>query len=136
MHKRPRRLRIHIGGFLGPSWSVELVRGKLHCRSSPLRYADWKTEVVTVTDEQWAAFRSALDALGVWQWRPEYPNPGVCDGTGWSIDIAYADRKIRSHGDNNYPRRDGSPNNEPTQTETFAEFCRAVRSLLGGRDFH
>jgi len=40
---------------------------------------------VTPTDQQWREFRRALDNVSIWQWRTNYPEPGFCDGTQWSL---------------------------------------------------
>jgi len=135
MHTKPRRLRISIGGFMGPSYEVERVRGELQYRSCERGYANWETHTVPVTDEQWATFRGTLDSLDVWQWEKEYPDPGFCDGTHWELNIAYADRRSRSQGTNNYPGRNPTESGAPEETDVFEEFTKAVQSLLGGRDF-
>ena len=120
---------------MGPSYSVQRVRGDLQYKSCERGYANWETHTIPVTDEQWATFRATLDSLDVWEWKREYLDPGVCDGTHWEIDIAYADRKIRSCGNNNYPTRDGTENNDPEETGPFTRFCKAVQLVTGGRDF-
>ena len=58
---------------------------------------------IQVPLERWAAFRRHLDAANVWSWRPEYIDLAVADGKGWSLQIAYPDRKITSSGSNAYP---------------------------------
>lgn len=81
------------------------------------------TESVTVmpSDAQWRAFRESLDRLNVWQWRPEYRRP-ILDGTGWSLNIQYNDRRLIAAGHNSYP-------------DNFEAFLEAVNTLLGGRKF-
>ena len=86
---------------------------------------------VRPSPEDWAEFRRALDAINVWCWRSEYPNPGILDGTQWSVDIAYPDRSVHAHGDNNYPGPDGVPNGQPDEPDTFQSFVCAVSRLLG-----
>ena len=120
---------------MGPSYSVQCVHGVLRYKSCEQGYANWKTETISVTGEQWGTFRVALDSLDIWHWEREYPNPGICDGTHWDVGIAYADRRIRSHGDNNYPAGDATESGEPEETDVFNRFIRAVQFLVGGRDF-
>jgi len=135
MHRKPKRFHVSIGGHMGPSYSVQRVHGELLYKSCEQGYANWKTETIPVTDEQWGTFRAAIDSLDVWRWEREYLNPGVCDGTQWGVDIAYADKRIRSHGDNNYPTGDATGSGGPKETEIFDRFIRAVQFLVGGRDF-
>jgi hypothetical protein len=39
-----------------------------------------------------------------WCWQGNYPHSGlVCDGVGWSAEIAHSDRSVVSSGDNCFP---------------------------------
>lgn len=126
----PERFRVKIGGFFGPSYSVRL-------KGSDLLYTAWDNDDITAenritpTLEEWQAFRQSLDAIDVWGWQEFYANPGVTDGTHWSLEIEWDDRTIVSFGDNNYPVADGLPENDPDITPTFEEFLAAVRKLVG-----
>ena len=77
----------------------------------------------TPTAQQWREFWSALDRAGVWNWKERYPNPGICDGTIWRIEIEHEGRSITSRGDNAYTKR-------------FSAFLEAVSGLLGGLTFN
>ena len=79
---------------------------------------------IKVPPDRWEAFRRHLDAAKVWSWRPEYIDLAVADGKGWSLQIAYPDRRIRSSGSNAYPPK-----------KQFGEFLAAVRELTGGKPF-
>jgi hypothetical protein len=131
----PKRFTAKIGGFLSASYSVELHDGALRYTSSASGQRNQTQETLTPTAAQWRDFRKALDDLNVWQWRADYPNPGVTDGTQWSLDIAYADRSRTSHGDNNYPDAAGKPNGSYDSTKTFKRYLAAIKKLLGGRSF-
>ena len=134
MSKKPKRFHVRIGGYMGPSYSVQLVRSELQYKSCEQGYTNWKTETISVTGKQWETFRTAIDSLDVWQWEREYPNPGVLDGTHWDIDIA-SDMRIRSHGDNNYPKNDATESYEPEEGGLFDRFMSTLRSLVGGHNF-
>ena len=131
---RPQLLRASIGGHFGPSYSLELTDQTLFCMalSDELPDPAW---LVEPTAEQWRAFRRALDKINVWQWQAHYPNPGVCDGTGWSFEVAYSDHALDSGGSNNYPDAQGDPTNSPEGTKTFKRLRGAIRKLTG-RPFH
>jgi hypothetical protein len=135
MDFHPKTLRIAVGGYTGPSYSVELCDGKLRYEAREYGYANPRSESIAPTEEQWAQFRSALDSGRVWQWQPDYPNPGAVDGTQWSIEVAYEDATVLSHGDNSYPKANGKPSGNPDGTREFNRLMRAVRALLGGRRF-
>ena len=131
---RPQLLRASIGGHFGPSYSLELTDQTLFCMalSDELPDPAW---LVEPTAEQWRAFRRALDKINVWQWQADYPNPGVCDGTGWSFEVAYSDHALDSGGSNNYPDAQGDPTNSPERKKTFDRLLRAITKLTG-RPFH
>jgi hypothetical protein len=136
----PERLSISIGGHFGQSYSIELENGSLtYSHSKPVQQFppkwDSGSETIRPAEDQWQAFRGALDRLNVWCWQPKYFEP-VCDGTGWSIEIVYADKAIVSGGTNCFPGRGGRAISivDSARDHTFDHFCRAV-SALAGRKF-
>ncbi|HET9373586.1 MAG TPA: hypothetical protein VFO40_01335 [Chthoniobacterales bacterium] len=94
-------------------------------------------EEIQPSAEQWQTFRIELDRLNVWCWQAKYSDPAVCDGTGWSTEIAYTDRSLLSSGDNCFPGWNGRaiPITAAERDNTFEKFCRAVARLVG-REFH
>jgi len=130
----PQSFRASIGGFLGVCYSVELREGSLYylAADAPQKAQTLK---LTPTSQQWREFRRALDDVGVWQWRTNYPNPGVYDGTQWSLEIRYGDRTLKTQGSNNFPGRAGKPSGSPKETKAFSAYAAAVKRLLGGKEF-
>lgn len=129
--QHPHVFRATIGGFLGPSFSVEW-QGDL------LLYESWNRGTQTgwmktrPTPTRWQRFWEKCDDLNVWDWDPEYePDFLVTDGTSWEIDIECPRGKVHSTGSNAYP-----PSGEDEETREFRAFCRAVTSLVGGTPFH
>jgi hypothetical protein len=118
----PSKLKLYIGGApFAPSYAVEWEGGTLKYRARSGEGGEAVREIVPTTD-QWEAFWSALDHAGVWKWKTRYPNPGILDGTMWSIEIEREGRSISGRGDNASPR-------------SFRTFVEAIRSLLGGLHF-
>jgi hypothetical protein len=111
-----------IDEWKGATYQVRLAPG------GTLEYSDipshGKPVRIKVSLDRWEAFRRHLDAAKVWSWRPEYIDMAVTDGKGWSLQIAYPDRRIRSSGSNAYPPK-----------KQFGEFLAAVRELIGGKPF-
>ena len=125
----PKRLCISIGGHFGPCYGVTFKEGRLTYTYLPPREScsegldlgprlelgvdvgpllelagpQTQREEIQPSAKQWQTFRSALDRLNVWCWQAKYSDPGVCDGTGWSAEIAYSDRSVVSSGDNCFP---------------------------------
>jgi hypothetical protein len=134
----PERLYMSIGGYFGPSYQVTLENDRLIYRYWPPRESCFRepepqSEKIQPSAKQWQAFRRALDRLDVWRWQADYPNSAVCDGTAWSVEIAYSDRSLVSSGDNCFPGRDGRalPVTADGKDSTFAKFCHAVARLIG-----
>jgi hypothetical protein len=134
----PSLLVATIGGDSGSSYSIELSDSKL-------RYSSRKDDgTLPVRDEieptaaQWREFGAALDSIDIWQWQNDYPRElPICDGTQWTLDIAYGDTALHTGGDNAYPRDDDDDGTIPSAAPSarFERFMKAVSALIGGRDF-
>jgi len=101
---RPRtRLRFNIGGFEAEGFDLRLSRGRIHYRRTVGPCPGPSPQVIRSTEEQWRQFWLEVDRIGVWAWLPEYVNPNVLDGTQWSLELRYGERKVKSEGSNLYP---------------------------------
>ena len=124
MNNIPNKFEISIGGYLGNSFSVLMVKdGKLEYRSSDYGSANWKKIIINPTIEMWTAFRCSLDSIKIWRWKERYSNADIVDGTSWGISIQYDDIIIHTSGSDNYPKNG------------FEQFLKAVQTLVGGREF-
>ena len=126
---KPTKMSLGIGGFLGASYRVELLEGTstvqyLYNPQTFTNLKGTKEEKIEIPLERWTAFRKSLDAAGVWGWKTQYVHKGVADGTVWDLTIEWGDHKIKSKGDNAFPRQ-----------KDFVVFKTAVSELLGGRKF-
>jgi hypothetical protein len=131
----PKEFSAIIGGFLGSTYVVELRDGALHYTEKKGRDAVTSSATVIPTSAQWQEFRKTIDELNIWQWHAQYPNRGTMDGTQWSLKIAYADRALKTHGDNNYPDANGAPSDNSDPSKSFNRYLGAIRKLIGGRSF-
>lgn len=118
----PATLDAFVGGAIGDSFHVTWNGSTLTHKQLGHFYAPGPTTDVRPSHDEWAAFRRALDDIGVWEWVGSYPDPGVMDGTNWSFTDGYPDRHVESKGSNAYPPR-------------FNEWLRAVSVLSGGATF-
>lgn len=142
----PTRFTLSIGGFLSPSYSVELRGESLLYRVRGIdpdtRSIRETSTVVTPSAAEWRRFWRAMDEVDLWRWRSEYANPGVADGTQWGIEIAFAGRRADSSGSNAYPGGlatfpvPSEPDSVlPEASEAFRTYLKAVEELLGGERF-
>lgn len=132
----PDLLSLSIGG-LGGSHRVTLQPdGRLEHVTPGAGGGRQEKEIVTIPPGRWAAFRSEMDAIGVWQWRGNFKDHKVLDGTQWGIELAYGDRSLSLSGSNRFPKESGKPSGSTGMTEPFKRYLRAVEALLGdGREF-
>lgn len=135
---KPEKLRLFIGGYFGGSYGVELERGAL-------LYTRWREgsdneepRRIAPSAEAWTVFWERLDEAGVWSWSGSYQNPGILDGTSWSIVIAVGERSVEARGSNAYPcdalKASASTKSRASGTR-FDDFWDAVSELLGGCAF-
>ncbi len=125
---RPTTLSIAIGGYTGNSYAVEMTEDGLIYRSFSYGYEPNQVMPVTPDGEAWDAFRQALDDLDVWNWRPDYVNESIMDGTNWHVEIEWGEKRVQSGGSNGYPGGRES-------SRQFSGFLKAVSQLIGGRAF-
>jgi hypothetical protein len=132
----PTRLRRFVGGFLGPSYWVDLEGDALTYRARRFdpeanRFKETIKRGIKPSADQWGRFWRALDEARLWQWRAHYPAPpNLADGTQWSVDIDVRGRVVKSSGDKNFPGRPSG-----VTSELFEKYLAAVRALLGGEEF-
>lgn len=89
---------------------------------------------VVPTAAAWREFRSAVERAGVGRWPRECPNPGIVDGGGFSMELAWGALRAASSGVNAYPRRDGSCRGDGMYSDEMRDLLAAV-SRLAGRPF-
>lgn len=137
----PQRFEVRIGGFFGPSYQVTWRPNRTlvyQVRRAGAGAQPPAVTTITPSARQWQQFWKTMDAVGLWQWRAGYRNDSVADGTQWSLEIAHANKRVKSSGSNDYPRGAGDARrlpSDPEPSQTFARFLSAVESLLGGKPF-
>jgi hypothetical protein len=119
----PSLLRLYIGGFLGPSYTVTWQGSGLLYEPDSL----W----LEPTDREWEQFWDRCDELRVWDWKPEYhASSPVMDGTSWEVHIVCRRGSVNSSGSNAYP-----PGGGMNETKKFRAFCEVVSALVEGNPF-
>jgi len=121
----PLNFKAYIGGYGGPSYSVEMINPAL------IRYSSFKESIIPdkeiefeVTPESWKTLRTSLEKAMVFNWKDEYVDTGVLDGTGWSFVVKYPDLQKEVNGSNAYPKK-----------EEFDSFLKAISVLVRNNIF-
>ena len=68
----PEKLRVSIGGYMGPSYSVELNGDTLVYTPTTRGYEDMGGEEMRPSVKMWAEFWSCLNDIEFWSWRGSY----------------------------------------------------------------
>jgi hypothetical protein len=130
----PHVFNAHIGGLFGTSYSVQLTNDVLVYSATKAGKLIDSAKIVP-TDRQWGEFQEALNKLNIWEWRTNYINHTVVDGTQWSLEIKYANGSLKTFGSNSFPKSGGKPNNKPEFTDEFRNYLKAVQKIAGGKPF-
>lgn len=123
--RKPNKFFIAIGGFTGTSYQLELKSGKLIYTEFRSGYEKIGDKIFRPKAEQWEAFWQVADDMDIWNWKKEYRNPEMLDGTSWRVRIKFKDKEMDSQGSNNSP--DGGK---------LPKFLSAVRQLINNESFH
>jgi hypothetical protein len=95
-----------------------------------------ETKKIVPSLQQWQTFWDKVNELEIWDWKPNYPNPGFLGSEKWEIDINAGRRRIVSRGEGNYPKQNASlSNTEFGRSRAFLDLIVAVRNLIGGLSF-
>lgn len=130
----PEKFHMSIGGFMGPSFSVELTPEGLRYESFDGGSTNRREVTVQPRAEHWESLFVALEKASVWQWQSEYFQAAM-DGTSWELEIVWGPRRVQSSGSNAYPDSSGAQAKESVPGATFESVLKAVSRLLGGRRF-
>jgi hypothetical protein len=113
------RLKASVGGYFGSSYTfeVDFDKGKTtwEVREDGVLEPGLTLQMDT---EGINAFREALSKCRILDWKNEYIDPDILDGTQWSLDIELEDRSIQINGSNAYPKE-------------WKRFCKVIQVLTG-----
>ena len=109
-----------MGGFLGRSFGVEINVEGSSAKYTVLDYGYelFSEETINLTPKKVEEFLGLLKKIKIFEWERQYKDPGVIDGTNWSVEIICKDKKYEFSGNNAYP-------------DTWESFCEAVEKLIG-----
>ncbi len=92
------------GGFRGPS--IEIMYKKNNFEISFMNQGHFVTHYIKQPSKiKWDKFFLFLDDIKIWEWKKEYIDPNILDGTQWEIKISNSYKKIKSYGSNKFPNK-------------------------------
>ena len=92
------------GGFTGPS--LEILYKKSNFEVSIRTQNKILTYYVKSPEKnKWDKFFLFLDKINIWEWKKEYIDHNILDGTQWEINFSNSLKKIKSYGSNKFPNK-------------------------------
>ena len=130
----PKKFQAHLDDMMSTR-TAELREGSVYYTTTMLGGGRGTTVKITPTEEQWRAFRAALNEARVRQWRADYGNPaGIEDGLQWGLEVTYGGQAVIAKGDNNFPGDWADTESRGKPGALFRRYLDAIKELLGGRD--
>lgn len=114
------KLNFCIGGFHGENIKIFKYYTSIIVQTSdrPV-FNDFDKISHHITKDQWIDFWSKMNQINIWDWKTDYFNQEVLDGTQWELVIGHKDKKLlKIFGSNAYP-------------DNFQDFLDALNSLAG-----
>ncbi|MBP3951936.1 hypothetical protein [Bacillus suaedae] len=114
-------LNAYVGGFFGASYNVDL-----DLISGSAAWSHWEngeevaSECKALKETTVKKLIEELKIINFLNWKREYIEPGVLDGTSWSVELIREGRNLKRSGANKFP-------------EEWDDFCKLVRRMTGKR---
>lgn len=111
-------LRASVGGFFEGYYNIDVNLTTLQVVWRFLVGGEEETIQKTIRPTTAKKFIEDLKMVHLLNWKEKYMEPGVLDGTQWSVEIIRNGRNIRKHGDNKFP-------------DEWDLFCNLMREITG-----
>jgi hypothetical protein len=113
-------IKAYVGGYSGPNYEVELdFENKQLIWNGKGNLDETEESVIKTMDvDEYNNIIEELKIINLLNWKANYIDPGVLDGTQWSVEIQTDERMIRKSGSNRYPR-------------TWNKFCSLIEKITG-----
>lgn len=109
-------IKASVGGFFGGYYHVTINLVNLETTWSLTEGGTEETSKKKIRPKTAGKLIEQLKRTNLLKWKAKYIEPGISDGTQWSVEIITEGRTIRKHGDNKFP-------------EEWEMFCRLMKEL-------
>lgn len=117
-----KAIKASVGGYFGGYYDVTIDLTNLETTWNFIEGDLEETSKKSIRIATAKAFMEKLKMMDLLNWKAKYIEPGVCDGTHWSVEILTDGRTIKKYGNNMFP-------------EEWDLFCRLIRRITN-RKFH
>lgn len=111
-------LKASVGGFFGGYYNVEVNLTTLQVSWSFWQGGQQESFEKTIRPATAKKFLEGLKKANLLNWRAEYVEPGVLDGTQWSVEIIRDGQNKKMLGNNQYP-------------DEWDDFCKLISRIAG-----
>lgn len=107
-----------VGGYFDGYYNVEINLTTYQVLWSYWVGGDEETIQKTVLPATAKRFIEELKLINLLDWKAKYIEPGVLDGTHWSVEVIRDGRNINKHGNNKFP-------------DEWDAFCKLISRFIG-----
>lgn len=110
MIKKIKSLEFYIGGFFGSASKIAITDKDVKYIHSDSSFITDEIGILSnLSESDIEELIGVMNNIKVSEWKDEYVNESVLDGTQWSLDIEYNNIKKKSiYGSNCYPGEKGN----------------------------
>ena len=119
-YNKIKMIKTSVGGFFGGFYYVEMDLENRKISWSYSGSGENETIHKSIRVDTVKKFIEQLKMIDLLNWKAKYIEPGVCDGTQWSVEIINDRRTIRKHGDNKFP-------------DEWVVFCKMISKITGNK---
>jgi len=98
-----KTIKAFVGGYFGANYEVTLDFTHLETTWDFSEDGIDKTSKKSIRASTAKACIEALKMMNLLNWKAKYIEPGMCDGTQWSVEILTDGKLIKKHGSNMFP---------------------------------
>jgi hypothetical protein len=102
-YSKIKAIKASVGGYFGGYYDITIDLTKLKTTWSFSGGEDVQTVNKSIKNQTADKLINDLKIVDLLNWKSKYIEPGVCDGTHWSVEITTDGRTIRKSGDNKFP---------------------------------
>lgn len=111
-------LKASVGGYFDGYLYAEVDLENLKTTWSFIHYEKEEIKKKTIRKSTAERFIHQLKMVNLLNWKSKYIQPGVLDGTHWSLEIITAEKSIKKFGDNQFP-------------DEWDMFCTIMKQVTG-----
>jgi hypothetical protein len=117
-YNKIKAVKASVGGYFGGRCSVDIDLKEL---KSTWNFSEGGIEETlrgSIHPSTAEYFIEQMKAINLLDWKARYMEPGVCDGTQWSVEIETEYRTFKKYGSNKFP-------------EEWELFCSVIETVTG-----